>query len=572
MHKVIKQTIKYTSGILLLLVIVLIGGISYLYFSADMMTPPKEPDIIMVKVPYADTTALVPAEVLYKDTLDLRYYADNFMRHSESGLWELFVRGDALERGDAIGKLSADLLHHQEKVFVDQIREIIPSDSYLKFLRFFIVLFNRNLGENVPEEYREEIYGISLSCTHDYDFIGTPYERQLNYHAAHDLGHAMQDYMLVGCSSFATWGTQSADSSLLIGRNFDFYVGDAFAENKQVTFCAPSKGYKFASIGWPGMIGILSGMNEAGLTVTINAAKSAMPTSSATPISILTREILQYASTIDEAFAIAQKRKTFVSESILIGSAKDGRAAIIEKSPEKTVLFNGKEKDRIICTNHYQSDAFAKDERNMENIRTSDSPYRYARLEELISENQPMNPVKAASILRNHKGRQNADLGLANEMAINQFIAHHSVIFQPEKQLMWVSTSPWQCGKYVAYDLNLIFKKAIALRAEIYIPELTIPADEFMQEPEFEQLLTYKRLTPLLLKKIKAKEKVEDSLLKEYEASNPSFYYVYEVLGNYYEAIRQPQQAVGYWKKALTRPIPKLQEKERIQQKIQKHS
>lgn len=572
MHKVIKRTIKYTGLILLLLVIVLIGGISYLYFSADMMTPPKEPDIIMVKVPYADTTALVPAGVTHNDTLDLRYYADNFMRHSESGLWELFVRGDALERGDAIGKLSADLLHHQEKVFVDQIREIIPSDSYLKFLRFFIVLFNRNLGENVPEEYREEIYGISLSCTHDYDFIGTPYERQLNYHAAHDLGHAMQDYMLVGCSSFATWGTQSADSSLLIGRNFDFYVGDAFAENKLVTFCAPSKGYKFASIGWPGMIGVLSGMNEAGLTVTINAAKSAMPTSSATPISILTREILQYASTIDEAFAIAQKRKTFVSESILIGSAKDGRAAIIEKSPEKTVLFNGKEKDRIICTNHYQSEAFAKDERNMENIRTSDSPYRYARLEELISESQPMNPVKAASILRNHKGRQNADLGLANEMAINQFIAHHSVIFQPEKQLMWVSTSPWQCGKYVAYDLNRIFRNAIAVRAEIYIPELTIPADEFMQEPEFGQLLTYKRLTPLLLKKIKAKEKVEDSLLKEYEASNPSFYYVYEVLGNYYEAIRQPQQAVGYWKKALTRPIPKLQEKERIQQKIQKHS
>ena len=174
MHKVIKRTIKYTSLILLLLVIVLIGGISYLYFSADMMTPPKEPNIILTEVPYADTIALVPAEVLYKDTLDLRYYADNFMRRSESGLWELFVRGDALERGDAIGKLSADLLHHQEKVFVDQIREIIPSDSYLKFLRFFIVLFNRNLGENVPEEYREEIYGISLSCTHDYDFIGTP--------------------------------------------------------------------------------------------------------------------------------------------------------------------------------------------------------------------------------------------------------------------------------------------------------------------------------------------------------------------------------------------------------------
>ena len=572
MHKTIKKIFKYTSCVLLSLLVILIAGVCYLYFSADMLTPKHEPGIIMTKVSHADTTIMVPAEVLYNDTLDLRYYDGNFLRHSESGLWELFVKGDAFQRGEAIGKLSSDLLHYQEKVFVDQIREIVPSDSYLKFLRFFIVLFNRHLGENVLEEYRNEIYGISLSCTHEYDFIGTPYERQLNYHSAHDLGHAMQDYMLVGCSSFATWGTQSADSSLLIGRNFDFYVGDAFAENKQVAFYTPDQGYKFASVGWPGMIGVLSGMNETGLTVTINAAKSAVPTGSATPISILTREILQYASTIDEAFAIAQKRKTFVSESILIGSAKDGKAAIIEKSPEKTVLFKGKESDRLISTNHYQSEEFSKDERNMENIRTSDSPYRFARLEELINENMPIDASKAASILRNHKGLQDADLGLANEMAINQFIAHHSVIFQPEKRLMWVSTSPWQCGKYVAYDLNKIFNDTINLQHEIYSSNLTIPADEFTETPEFQHLLTYKKLTPLLLKKIRKKEKIEEHVLKTYEASNPSLYYVYEVMGDYYEAMQQPQQAIAYWQKALKKPIPKLQEKERIQQKIQKQS
>jgi len=572
MHKTIKKIFKYTSCVLLSLLVILIAGVCYLYFSADMLTPKHEPGIIMTKVSHADTTIMVPAEVLYNDTLDLRYYDGNFLRHSESGLWELFVKGDAFQRGEAIGKLSSDLLHYQEKVFVDQIREIVPSDSYLKFLRFFIVLFNRHLGENVLEEYRDEIYGISLSCTHEYDFIGTPYERQLNYHSAHDLGHAMQDYMLVGCSSFATWGTQSADSSLLIGRNFDFYVGDAFAENKQVAFYTPDQGYKFASVGWPGMIGVLSGMNETGLTVTINAAKSAVPTGSATPISILTREILQYASTIDEAFAIAKKRKTFVSESILIGSAKDGKAAIIEKSPEKTVLFKGKESDRLISTNHYQSEEFSKDERNMENIRTSDSPYRFARLEELINENMPIDASKAASILRNHKGLQDADLGLANEMAINQFIAHHSVIFQPEKRLMWVSTSPWQCGKYVAYDLNKIFNDTINLQHEIYSSNLTIPADEFTETPEFQHLLTYKKLTPLLLKKIRKKEKIEEHVLKTYEASNPSLYYVYEVMGDYYEAMQQPQQAIAYWQKALKKPIPKLQEKERIQQKIQKQS
>lgn len=555
MHKIIKKTIKYTAcGIGLLLVAVVLF-VAVLYFSADMLTP--------------EYTPRSAGEVVCTDSL--RQYEGNYLRHSNSGLWELKVNGNAFQRGEAIGKLSPDLLYYQEKVFVDQIREIVPSDNYLKFLRFFIVLFNRNLGKNVPEEFRDEIYGISLSCTHEYDFIGTPYERQLNYHSAHDLGHAMQDYMLVGCSSFATWGENSADSSLIIGRNFDFYMGDKFARNKLVSFYQPEQGYKFASIGWPGMIGVLSGMNETGLTVTINAAKSTMPTASATPISILTREILQYASTIDEAYAIALKRKTFVSESILVGSARDRKAAIIEKSPEKTALFTGSG-NQIICTNHYQSDAFRDDERNRENIETSDSPYRFARLQELLEENKPINSLKAAAILRNQKGLENADLGMGNEMAINQLIAHHSVIFLPEQQIMYVSTSPWQCGKYMAYDLNKIFSDTVDFHREIATPELTIPEDYFIKQADYKQFIAYKKLTKLIREKTRRKETIEARVLNLYEASNPSFYYVYEVLGDYHAATRQTATAIAYWQKALTLPIPKQAEKERIQQKINKNS
>lgn len=555
MHRRIKKIARYTVVAVLVLLTVLIGSISYLYLSADMLTPQH--------------TFASDEKMIKQDSL--RRYGDNYLRHSTSGLWELKVRGDAFERGEAIGQLSPDLLYYQEKVFVDQIKEIVPSESYLKFLRFFITLFNRKLGANVTEEYRNEIYGIAQGCTHEYDFIGTPYERQLNYHSAHDLGHAMQDYMLVGCSSFAVWGKNSADSSLLIGRNFDFYVGDKFARNKQVAFYEPSEGYRFASVGWPGMIGVLSGMNETGLTVTINAAKSDMPTASATPISLLTREILQYASTIDEAYAIARKRRTFVSESILIGSAKDGRAAIIEKSPENIALYNGNGDEQLICTNHYQSATYAHDKRNRENIATSDSPYRLARLEELLKENRPLYPTNAASILRNRKGLQDADLGLANEMAINQFIAHHSVIFQPEKRMMWVSTSPWQCGKYVAYDLNKVFNDSTDFQKEIATRELTIAEDPFLREPGFGQLMTYKRLTPLLRQQTQRKAKVEAHTLQLYEASNPAFYYTHEVLGDYYQAIGQPQQAVVCWQKALTLPIPKQGEKERIQEKIKEN-
>ena len=85
---------------------------------------------------------------------------------------------------------------------------------------------------------------------------------------------------------------------MIIGRNFDFYVGDKFAEDKIVAFFNPAKGYKFMTVTWGGFIGAVSGMNEKGITVTINAAKSSLPTGSATPVSLVTREILQYAKNI----------------------------------------------------------------------------------------------------------------------------------------------------------------------------------------------------------------------------------------------------------------------------------
>ncbi|MDR3134103.1 MAG: C45 family peptidase [Prevotellaceae bacterium] len=414
------------------------------------------------------------------------------LRRSETGLWEMYLEGEAFERGVAAGKMAKGLLKYQEDAFVAQIRRLIPSDAYLKFLRLFIGFFNRHLPGYILEEYQHEIYGISLSCTDEYNAIGTPYERQLNYHSAHDLGHALQDYMLVGCTSFAGWNGSVEDSLLLIGRNFDFYVGEQFAENKIVAFYNPAKGYKFAMITWAGMTGVLSGMNEKGLTVTINAAKSSVPTSAATPISILCREILQYAATIDEACAIANRRATFVSESILIGSAADNRAMIIEKSPDKTGRYQP-QKDWLVCANHYQSETFRDDKRNIENIAAGVSPYRQKRAEELILQNIPLNPAKAATILRDQKGLGGENISAGDERAINQLIAHHSVIFLPQKGLMWVSTAPWQLGKYAAYHLHEIFANP-DFSKEIKTDSLTIPEDPFLYSDTYQKITRSKHV------------------------------------------------------------------------------
>ena len=244
---------------------------------------------------------------------DFSLVQNNWLHKSQSGLYEMYIEGSAFERGVAHGKLCRKLLEKQEEYFNDQITKLVPSGFYLHFLKYFVEWFNRNLDKNVTEEYKKEIYGISASASDKFQYIGSNYQRILNYHAAHDIGHALQNLALVGCTSFGTWDDASADGNMIIGRNFDFYVGDRFANNKIVDFVNPSQGFKFMSVGWAGFIGVVSGMNEKGLTVTINAAKSQIPTGSATPVSLVAREILQYAKNIGEAVQIARKRKMFVS-------------------------------------------------------------------------------------------------------------------------------------------------------------------------------------------------------------------------------------------------------------------
>ncbi len=499
----------------------------------------------------------------------LRTCGDNSLVLNKYGLWEAKLSGGPIDRGAAYGLMSKELLEYQEKVFVDQIHRMIPSESWVNFLHKLIGIFNRDMASHIPREYREEIYAMSLSASHMYDSYGTPYIRQLNYHAAHDIGHALQEFMLVGCSSFAAWGEQSENNQLIVGRNFDFYVGEAFAENRIVLFVAPQAGYRFVSITWPGMMGVLSGMNEKGLTVTINAAKGAVPMKSARPISLLTREILQYASTIEEAYEIASRCETFVSESILIGSAKDGRAAVIEKSPDRTALYNPPGRS-LVCTNHYQSEAFGDDEYNKENIATSDSAYRHRRLGELLAQAAPLSVPAAVAILRDRRGLGGADIGLANEKSINQFICHHSVVFSPGELKMWVSTSPWQLGEFVCYDLNEAFRSPAGTESAA-VESLNIPADAAALRDEYPRVLRHKELGAIIRKAAEEGESLPEGILSEYMDNNPEHFQVYKLAGDYMLSVGNRQEALRLWRLALTREIPRAGIRREIEEKIQQH-
>lgn len=533
---------------------------------------------------YMAVTKLEPPEINNKDSLSLtREKLDsnlykigpNWLKENESGLWELYVEGDPFERGVINGKLAKELIRKQEHAFVDQIKKIVPSETYLTFLKYFVAWFNRNLEHHIPVQYQREIYGVSRSASDKYGFIGNKYERILNYHAAHDIGHALKDKgMVVGCTAFSTWGDRSADSSMIIGRNFDFYVGDKFAEDKLINFHRPDSGHNFMLVSWGGMIGAVSGMNEQGLTVTLNAAKSAVPTAAATPISILAREILQHASTINEAYSIAKRRETFVSESIMIGSHKDNATATIEKSPKKTDLYRApKEKNYLVCSNHFKSDAFVNNETNIEQKENTSSGYRNKRMKELIQQNTKIDYQNAARILRDQNGLNGKDIGWGNEKAINQLIAHHSIIFKPSKNLVWVSTNPYQLGEYVAYDLDRIFsdQKELAINKPVSIDSLKIPPDEFLTSGQYDQYQAYKSLKKQLKNYTDNKEDTLPSGFEEkFIATNPAYYQTYSLLGDYYRSEGQMKKAIKHYKTALNKEIPRLSIEKAVSKNLKK--
>jgi len=367
----------------------------------------------------------------------------------------------------------------------------------------------------------------------------------------------------VGCTSFGTWGSQSQDSTMIIGRNFDFWVGDKFAEDKIVAFFSPAQGHQFMTITWGGFIGAASGMNEKGLSVTINAAKSSYPTGSATPVSLVAREILQYAQNIKEAIAIARSRKMFVSESFLVASAADNKAVIIEKTPGDLDVYDP-QKEFIVCTNHFQSKGLSSSKKNIEQMNESASTYRYKRMMELLSANGKNTVQKTINILRDQRGLNNADIGMGNEKAINQLIAHHSVVFEPKKQLVWVSTAPWQLGQYVCYDLKKIFAlKGMKENREVSDSSLTIAADTFLFTNAFRQFESFRKMKQTLLDD---GEVNADSLV----ASNPGYYHAWVLAGDYAYRKDQYQKALYFYQQALTKEIATQKERDHIVKRIGK--
>lgn len=491
---------------------------------------------------------------------------DSWLRQNTDGLWEMYIEGKPYERGVKIGHLGQELMEHQEDAFITSISEMVPAKKSINFIKYIIAWQNRNLQDYVPDEFQEEIFGISQFLSDRFDFVAEKFQRKLYYHAAHDIGHTVQNMGLIGCSAFAAWGSKTDNGELILGRNFDFYVGDPFAKQKLILFVKPEDGIPFMSYSWPGMIGVVSGMNYAGLTVTLNAGPPSLPQSARMPVSILARKILQYASTIDEAIAIAENEEIFVSEIFMIGSGQENKSILIEKSPDKmSVVSQETSVDYLIATNHFQSKELIGSEENKLFIDESSTGFRNQKLNALLSDTSIISPPNAIDYLRNWTDLDDVQLGIGNEMAINQMIAHHSIVFKPGLKEAWVSTGSSPMDAYIVYNLDSIFGVDPQFNHSLSINEKRVDKAKWSIDGGAEKYYAYKHYKAIVSEAILNKQTLPAEDLVKLIDSNPYLYKSYMLVGQYWESQNKCSIASTFFKKALELPIPWLRDREKIE-------
>jgi hypothetical protein len=237
------------------------------------------------------------------------------------------------------------------------------------------------------------------------------------------------------CSTITLPANAAPDHVARFGRDLEFPGLDVADKYTTLFIVRPNDGrYAFASVGWPGMIGVLSGMNEHGLCLASMEITRQPRLPRAMPYIMLYRSVLERCRTVDEAVAMLQKTPIQTANNLMLMDA-DGNRAVAELTPHAVHIRRGQPEAALLSTNH---------QRNQD----QDTPGFCPRYDYL-------HRTAAASFGR-------IDVG-----AIEHMLAHvgdettlQSMVFEPANRVIYLSAGTNAAkGEFNRLDLRTYFAK-----------------------------------------------------------------------------------------------------------------
>ena len=184
-----------------------------------------------------------------------------------------------------------------------------------------------------PEARRREVAAEARAFTPDPFASHMPtYPRMVFLHALYDIALSFEHSPLLGCTAFGLGPEATADGHALFARAFDFEAADVFDRDKAVFVVREDGKIPFASVAWPGLVGVVTGMNAEGVAVAVNGGRAREPSTTGIPVAFSLREALESAHDTSEAIAILSRQNVMVSHLVFVGDAK-GRFVVVERAP-----------------------------------------------------------------------------------------------------------------------------------------------------------------------------------------------------------------------------------------------
>ncbi len=247
-----------------------------------------------------------------------------------------------------------------------------------------------------------------------------------------------------------------AGDRLLVGRSFALPGlgdgGDA-AAMPVITIARPTGRLAWAGVGWPGLTGVVTGINSAGLVVAIHPTRTRDVRSArgALPIALLAKDVLEEAADLDAAIKKIEATPTLGAAAFVVVDGAHGHWAVVDRSPTKSGVRRDPASRAV--GDVLGSTAFADDPENDRQGRTSASVERAARAAQLAA--QPIaDAAGLAALLRDHRSTVDAGLPLGHRAAIDDAAAVHVVVFDPQSLQMWVAGADGAGARMRGFDLR----------------------------------------------------------------------------------------------------------------------
>jgi isopenicillin-N N-acyltransferase-like protein len=243
------------------------------------------------------------------------------------------LRGDGAALGAAHGKQLGDAIR---MLHTKYLNTWFKNPSLKIAAQTLAVMFESHLSER----HRQEIHALAQATGID--------ERDVM------LGNCFLDVSpMTACSTIALPADASPDGVARFGRNLDFPSFNIADKYSVLMIYHPAGKNAFAAVSWPGLIGVLSGINEHGLALANMEVSRGQRLPQAVPYTLLYRTVLEECRTVPEAVEMLRKAPRQTANNLMLMDAAGDRA-VVEITPNRVTVRRAGDHAALISTNHHR--------------------------------------------------------------------------------------------------------------------------------------------------------------------------------------------------------------------------